>query len=99
MSGDGVLHLLLYGWDDWADDGSLIQELIDRGADVNAQGDLGYTPLHVACSKGAVPAAEVLLRNGADLTVESETSGTPVDVAKRREEFQGDSKIVAALKQ
>lgn len=42
-----------------------IKELIEHGADVNAQGDRGFTPLHIAITFGTPEVVEVLLKAGA----------------------------------
>jgi hypothetical protein len=47
LLGDNGLHCVV-GWGDL--DAAKI--LINAGIDVNKAGDLGYTPLHVACMKG-----------------------------------------------
>ena len=45
--GDNALHCVVR----WGDLGAA-NALIDAGIDINKTGDLGYTPLHVACMKG-----------------------------------------------
>ena len=45
---------------------ALIQRLIDQGADVNAQGYNGLTPLHKAAYSGDLKVAKLLIDNGAD---------------------------------
>jgi len=49
----------------------IVQLLVDRGADVNAIGEYGDTPLHVAVRAGHRPAAELLLTKGADVNVQN----------------------------
>jgi len=43
-----------------------------RRFDVNKAGDLGYTPLHVACLKGNVEMVKLLIDKGADMFALSE---------------------------
>lgn len=60
--GDNALHCVV-GWNDL----DAAKALIDAGIDVNKAGDLGYTPLHVACIKGNEKMVRLLLDHGADL--------------------------------
>lgn len=66
--------------------GEVIEALIQAGADVNVRDDpktavdstSGYTPLHAAGFRGNLPAAAVLLKHGANVTVRDEKyRGTP----------------------
>jgi ankyrin repeat protein len=52
------------------------------GIEINKAGDLGYTPLHVACMKGNVDMAKFLVERGADLFALSEGE-PPFTVARR----------------
>jgi ankyrin repeat protein len=65
--GDNGLHCVV-GWGDL----TAANILIDAGIDVNKAGDLGYTPLHVACIKGNVEMVKLLIDRGADLFALSE---------------------------
>jgi ankyrin repeat protein len=60
--GDNALHVVVR-WGDVSD----AKELIDAGIDVNKAGDLGYTPLHIACMGGNREMVGLLLESGADL--------------------------------
>jgi ankyrin repeat protein len=55
--------------------------LIKAGIDINKAGDLGYTPLHVACIKGNLEMVKILINAGADLFALSE--GVPPFTAAR----------------
>jgi ankyrin repeat protein len=65
--GDNALHFVIR-WGDL----SGAKALIDAGIDVNKAGDLGYTPLHVACMQGNMELVKLLADNGADLFALSE---------------------------
>jgi ankyrin repeat protein len=65
--GDNGLHCVV-GWGDL----SAAKALIDAGIDLNKTGDLGYTPLHVACIKGNVEMVKLLIDKGANMFALSE---------------------------
>lgn len=65
--GDNGLHCVV-GWGDL----SAAKALIDAGIDVNKAGDLGYTPLHVACMQGNVEMVNLLIDKGANMFALSE---------------------------
>lgn len=65
--GDNALHCVVR----WNDLGAA-KALIDAGIDINKAGDLGYTPLHVACMKGNVEMVKLLISRGADMFALSE---------------------------
>ena len=60
--GDNALHCVV----EWDDIGAATA-LIDAGIDINKAGDLGYTPLHLACMKGNAEMVKLLIGRGADL--------------------------------
>lgn len=67
IDGDNGLHCIVR-------DGDLkaASILISAGIDVNKAGDLGYTPLHVACMGGNPEMVKLLIDHGADLFALSE---------------------------
>ena len=74
--GDNALHGVV-GWGDLA----AAKALIDAGIDVNKAGDLGYTPLHLACIRGNADMVKLLVDSGADLFALSE-GDTPFTTAR-----------------
>jgi ankyrin repeat protein len=60
-----------------------MEVLMDAGANVNAAGDLGNTPLHDAALLGQTQAALLLLRRGARTDIRNEFGETAADVARQ----------------
>jgi uncharacterized protein len=70
----------------------MINLLLDKGADPNAQNDVGIAPLHLA----AYPeVAELLVRRGADINLRSHDGSTPLIVhAAEAEAFDVMEKLI-----
>jgi len=85
--GDNGLHCVVR-WGDL----SAAKALIDAGVDVNKAGDLGYTPLHVACMQDNAEMVKLLIDGGADIFVQSE-GDTPFATAR----LGGHDEICALL--
>ena len=72
------LHLAsLYGWVE------MVRVLLDRGATVNLEDNLGRTPLHMASLARDAPVcmAQLLLEHGADVNAQDNNYATPLDFA------------------
>lgn len=66
----------------------VIEELILKGADINAvQGD-GCTPLHLAAEHGYDQFVEILLNLSADTTIKSNDQKTPIEMAFENKHIQ-----------
>ena len=55
--------------------------LIEHGADVNAAGQFGWTPLHSACYQGLNDVIEYLVAKGAKLETQDGFGQTPLSIA------------------
>lgn len=60
----------------------ITQALLERGADVNAKQEAGYTPLHEAAHNGDLPVLDLLLHYGADPLARNDAGQTPLDIAR-----------------
>ncbi len=62
----------------------VVQLLVARGADVNATSHGGWTPLHLAASRGAVGFLHLLLAHGADQAAAADGGKSAADIATER---------------
>lgn len=74
-------------------DHRLIERIIKQGADVNAAGGAGVTPLHLAAARGDRTLVDLLLEHGA-MASEMETGQSPADMAEER----GHPEVAAYLR-
>lgn len=77
IDGDNALHSIVRSGDLRA-----AKLLIEAGIDLNKAGDLGFTPLHIACMQGNFEMAALLVGKGADLFAMSE-GDAPFTTARR----------------
>ncbi len=61
---------------------NIVRALIKHGADVNAKGECGYTPLHMACQWGHVELAKILIEHGADQNALNDAGQNAIDYTK-----------------
>lgn len=66
---------------DVAEHRALVEFLISRGADLDATGDTGGTPLHAACRAGHLDDVKILVESGANVATEDGLGLTPLDRA------------------
>lgn len=77
---DSLLHMAAYQGNMEA-----AKLLVELGADINALGDMHYTPLHYAALKGHDDIYDYLLSHGASTELVSQFGTTPLDEKNRRE--------------
>ena len=58
-----------------------VKQHLDAGADVNAKGKYGRTPLHYAATRGLKKIIELLIAKGADVNFKHIAGETPLDMA------------------
>ena len=58
-----------------------VKKYLDSGADVNAPGLIGSTPLHFAARAGHLEVARLLLDSGAEINIRSDPGVTPLHAA------------------
>ncbi len=86
------LHAALAG----ACDPGIVRALVAHGADVNAAAAAGYTPLHVAASRGNEELVRFLVESGARTDARMDDGKTPADLAAERG-HPGVAKLLSTL--
>ena len=74
-----ILEMNQDSWDDV--DMSKVQDLIKRGADVDAINKMGVTPLHIVTYRNSIETAKLLIDKGADVEAKNEYGHTPLHKA------------------
>ncbi|XP_011856971.1 PREDICTED: ankyrin-1-like [Mandrillus leucophaeus] len=86
--GNTALHIAALAGQD-----EVVRELVNYGANVNAQSQKGFTPLYMAAQENHLEVVKFLLENGANQNVATEDGFTPLAVALQ----QGHENVVAHL--
>ena len=60
----------------------MISLLLDAGAEIDARGEYGHTPIHEAVGQGHIEAVRLLLSRGADCSITNDWGQTPQQTAK-----------------
>ena len=58
-----------------------IKQLIERGADLNAQTEYEATPIHIVACVGDAAIADILLNNGANVNIQTTSGVSPLHCA------------------
>ena len=89
LIGNAALHIA-------AADGNreVVEFLISKDADVNAQNGAGKAPLHIAVERGHLDVVQILLNSGAEVAAKDKNGKTPLDLSQEAEK----SEIVELLK-
>lgn len=74
-------------------DAPLLQDLLVRGADINARNEDGWTALHLARGNGRLDTVAALVVSGADIEIRSDRGQSPMEVAV----LIGGARMVLAL--
>ena len=69
----------------------ILEKLLDKGADVNAQCEYGTTALHIACAWAQLEAVRFLVEHGTDLGIKDADGLTPADVADQGYQKGGEN--------
>lgn len=65
-------------------DSQIVKMLIERGADVNARQQAGFTPLHAAAQHGEMDIVRALVAAGAEVGTKSDEGRTAADYAREK---------------
>lgn len=67
----------------WASLGQVekVRQALERGHDINAQSENGYTALHAAAENGHLDVLRLLLQCGANTNAQVSSGETPLDLA------------------
>jgi ankyrin repeat protein len=72
---------------------TLVQMMIDKGADIDAKGSDGMTPLYQAARQDATDVAALLIARGADVNARTKSRKTPLMISAE----QGNAQVAKVL--
>ena len=75
----------------------IVRWLLNHGADVNAQGFYGFTPLHIAAIYGHLQASRMLIENNADIHIKDVFGMTPLHAAAGSYDHRNHMDIMQVL--
>jgi ankyrin repeat protein len=86
-----TLHKTIYWHDKLAIE--VVQFLLEHGADLNAQRNDLWTPLHLAAYNGNLAVARILLDHGADVNLRNDDDQAPLHLLSGQETFQDEKDV------
>ena len=84
MSTNATRNMPLHAALACATNATLVRRLIFAGADVEARGETGVQPLHLAASRGDLVLCDLLMSRGADPNAKMDDGTTPAEMARKR---------------
>lgn len=65
-------------------DAEVVKSFIEKGVDIEAKNEHGWTPLIIVCILGHTEKVKLLLEAGVDINVKNSIGQTPLDIAEER---------------
>ena len=97
INSDTALHLAVWRSKDYntqihkaciiSHESEVLRLVYARNHEINAQDNIGCTPLHIACDWGYSAIVEILMLAGADMTITNDDGMTPVQVVESRRHY------------
>jgi imidazolonepropionase-like amidohydrolase len=81
----------------WRNDTTMLEALLEAGAEIDAANRSGFMPLHHAAETGSTDAAALLISYGASLTRQNHQRETPLETAKSHRHVETAAVIRQAM--
>lgn len=74
-----------------------VELLLEAGADVNAKGELDFTPIQNACINGNLDIIQILMKFGADINIRNEFGYDAKHYASEKYHYKKQSRAILAV--